>query len=261
MEEDHVSQACRDCTPFTLHLHQTNVIGCEANRGTKGPVWVVSFFLFILHFIICTLTNFIFLKFTGDLNFIICIYLYGPQTIPFITEWCPLQNWQLWSRVLALNKMHHPFGGLFLRVQGGLSIHDALSLGWLDCLWLGCCRRYYFSLFLELSDISMPLVRAVVAKVSSAVSFFLVSLIGRSLGLIYTGIRQALRWKWQTFEPFFFLIFFPHSLAKDNMKWQLRNILEVLSFAFSFEITKKKAYHLRDVCQDFGAHNHSSLIY
>eukprot|EP00268_Persea_americana_P051022 TRINITY_DN5606_c0_g1_i2.p1 TRINITY_DN5606_c0_g1~~TRINITY_DN5606_c0_g1_i2.p1 ORF type:complete len:518 (-),score=92.99 TRINITY_DN5606_c0_g1_i2:490-2043(-) len=54
--------------------------------------------------------------------------------------------------------------------------------------------RYYFSLFLEFSDITMPLVRAVVAKVSSAVSFFLVCLIGRSLGLIYTGIRQALGW-------------------------------------------------------------------
>ncbi|CAL9023267.1 unnamed protein product [Prunus brigantina] len=55
--------------------------------------------------------------------------------------------------------------------------------------------RYYFSLFLELSDISMPLIRAVIDKVSKALSFFLVSLIGRSLGLIYTGIRQSLRWK------------------------------------------------------------------
>ncbi|KAK8711701.1 hypothetical protein V6N13_146972 [Hibiscus sabdariffa] len=55
--------------------------------------------------------------------------------------------------------------------------------------------RYYFSLFLELSDISLPMVRAVIDKVSNAVSFFLVCLIGRSLGLIYTGIRQSLRWK------------------------------------------------------------------
>ncbi|KAK7338905.1 hypothetical protein VNO77_19539 [Canavalia gladiata] len=55
--------------------------------------------------------------------------------------------------------------------------------------------RYYYSLFLELSDITMPLVRAVIDKVSDAISFFLVSLIGRSLGLIYTGIRQSLRWK------------------------------------------------------------------
>ncbi|RVW64264.1 hypothetical protein CK203_052256 [Vitis vinifera] len=56
------------------------------------------------------------------------------------------------------------------------------------------CKRYYFSLFLELSDITMPLIRAIFTKVSDAVSFFLVCLIGRSLGLIYTGIRQSLRW-------------------------------------------------------------------
>jgi hypothetical protein len=55
--------------------------------------------------------------------------------------------------------------------------------------------RYYFSLFLELADITMPVIRTIFAKVSDAVSFFLVCLIGRSLGLIYTGIRQSLRWK------------------------------------------------------------------
>lgn len=55
--------------------------------------------------------------------------------------------------------------------------------------------RYYYSLFLEMADIAMPLVRTVISKVSDAISFFLVSLIGRSLGLIYTGIRQSLRWK------------------------------------------------------------------
>ncbi|XP_051120857.1 uncharacterized protein LOC127244393 [Andrographis paniculata] len=55
--------------------------------------------------------------------------------------------------------------------------------------------RYYFSLFLELADIAMPVVRTVVGKVSDAISFFLVSLIGRSLGLIYSGIRSALRLK------------------------------------------------------------------
>ncbi|RYR39883.1 hypothetical protein Ahy_A09g045522 isoform D [Arachis hypogaea] len=41
--------------------------------------------------------------------------------------------------------------------------------------------RYYFSLFLELSDISMPLIRAVIDKMSSAISFFLVTLIGREV--------------------------------------------------------------------------------
>lgn len=55
--------------------------------------------------------------------------------------------------------------------------------------------RYYFSLFLELSDISMPMIQVFFNKVSNAITFFLVSLIGRSLGLIYTGIRQSLRWK------------------------------------------------------------------
>ncbi|CAL5192025.1 unnamed protein product [Lathyrus oleraceus] len=55
--------------------------------------------------------------------------------------------------------------------------------------------RYYFSLLLELSDITMPIVRKVINKASEAISFFLVSLIGRSVGLIYTGIRQSLKWK------------------------------------------------------------------
>lgn len=55
--------------------------------------------------------------------------------------------------------------------------------------------RYYFSLLLEFGDIALPVIRAFIAKVSEAISFFLVCLIGRSLGLIYTGIRQSLRWK------------------------------------------------------------------
>ncbi|XP_068663016.1 uncharacterized protein [Aristolochia californica] len=55
--------------------------------------------------------------------------------------------------------------------------------------------RFYFSLFLEFFDIAMPFVRAVTSKVCDAVSFFLVCLIGRSIGLIYSGIRQAVGWK------------------------------------------------------------------
>ncbi|KAH7576333.1 hypothetical protein JRO89_XS01G0037900 [Xanthoceras sorbifolium] len=62
-------------------------------------------------------------------------------------------------------------------------------------MWRCALRRYYISLFLELSDISMPFIRAVFDKISDAISFFFVCLIGRSLGLIYTGIRQSLRWK------------------------------------------------------------------
>ncbi|XP_052143305.1 uncharacterized protein LOC127762839 isoform X1 [Oryza glaberrima] len=55
--------------------------------------------------------------------------------------------------------------------------------------------RYYFSLLLEMSDIAMPFIRAVVTKVSAAVSYFWVSMIGRSLGLIFSGIRQSLGWR------------------------------------------------------------------
>ncbi|KAF5746333.1 hypothetical protein HS088_TW06G00504 [Tripterygium wilfordii] len=55
--------------------------------------------------------------------------------------------------------------------------------------------KYYLSLYLELADISLPLIKVVIGKISDAISFFLVCLIGRSLGLIYTGIRQSLRWK------------------------------------------------------------------
>ncbi|GKA34693.1 ycf55-like protein, partial [Tanacetum coccineum] len=53
--------------------------------------------------------------------------------------------------------------------------------------------RYYFSLYLEMADITMPFVRTLVAKISDAVSFFLVCLIGRSLGLIYTGVLPSLQ--------------------------------------------------------------------
>ncbi|XP_057534562.1 uncharacterized protein LOC130812930 [Amaranthus tricolor] len=55
--------------------------------------------------------------------------------------------------------------------------------------------KYYFSLIIELSDIAVPMVKAIVSQVRTAISFFLVSLIGRSVGLVYTGIRQSLRWK------------------------------------------------------------------
>lgn len=55
--------------------------------------------------------------------------------------------------------------------------------------------RYYYSLVLELSDIAMPFARVVVARVSAAVSYFWVSMIGRSLGLIFSGIRQSLGWR------------------------------------------------------------------
>eukprot|EP01018_Ginkgo_biloba_P026943 Gb_32290 [translate_table: standard] len=55
--------------------------------------------------------------------------------------------------------------------------------------------RYYYSLYLEFSDIMGPLVRALLSRVGKGISFLLVSLIGRSLGLIYQGIRQSISWK------------------------------------------------------------------
>ncbi|KAB2602105.1 hypothetical protein D8674_003110 [Pyrus ussuriensis x Pyrus communis] len=81
-------------------------------------------------------------------------------------------------------------------------------------------RRYYFSLFLELFDISMPLMRSVVDNVSKGLSFFLKCLIGRSLGLVYTGIRQSLRWKSYTSIPFHcslqFALFDREELVRRN---------------------------------------------
>ncbi|XP_042402126.1 uncharacterized protein LOC121992059 isoform X1 [Zingiber officinale] len=55
--------------------------------------------------------------------------------------------------------------------------------------------RYCFSLYLEFCDISMPFFRAAFNKVSKAVSFLLVCMIGRSVGLIFSGIRQSLGWR------------------------------------------------------------------
>ncbi|KAJ3675821.1 hypothetical protein LUZ60_004863 [Juncus effusus] len=55
--------------------------------------------------------------------------------------------------------------------------------------------RYYFSLFLELSDISTPFLSGGLKNVSNAISYFLTYIIGRSLGLIFSGIKQALGWR------------------------------------------------------------------
>ncbi|KAL5730916.1 hypothetical protein ACHQM5_003698 [Ranunculus cassubicifolius] len=96
-----------------------------------------------------------------------------------------------WWKKLVVNKAASTVSSLQHMVISPLSLSvkrtkelRALS-GW----------RYYFSLFLEFSDITMPLVKVLFAKVSSAISFLLVCLIGRSLGLIYSGIRQSLGWR------------------------------------------------------------------
>lgn len=84
-------------------------------------------------------------------------------------------------------------GSIFLASSLDAAIRINLLTFHLNCTLYFCCRRYYFSVFLELADITMPIVKTVVAKVSDAISFFLVSLIGRSLGLIYSGIKNSLR--------------------------------------------------------------------
>ena len=48
------------------------------------------------------------------------------------------------------------------------------------------------SLSLELGDFAVPLLHSVFARVSAAVSWLLVTLIGRSLGLVFRGVRESL---------------------------------------------------------------------
>lgn len=52
--------------------------------------------------------------------------------------------------------------------------------------------RYVVSLALELTDVLTPLLRLFVSRLSDAVSWLLVTLIGRSLGLVYRGVLQSL---------------------------------------------------------------------
>lgn len=54
--------------------------------------------------------------------------------------------------------------------------------------WFWCsCRRYYFSLFLEFSDITMPFARGIFTKIRVAVFFFLVCMIGSHSGRFLPG--------------------------------------------------------------------------
>ncbi|KAL0028198.1 hypothetical protein WJX79_001068 [Trebouxia sp. C0005] len=59
----------------------------------------------------------------------------------------------------------------------------------LECLkgW-----KYIVSLLLEAGDIALPIFRNCMARVSAAISWLLVKLIGRALGLIYRGVKQSL---------------------------------------------------------------------
>lgn len=52
--------------------------------------------------------------------------------------------------------------------------------------------KYIVSLLLEAGDIALPIFKNCMARVSAAISWLLVTLIGRALGLIYRGVKQSL---------------------------------------------------------------------
>lgn len=52
--------------------------------------------------------------------------------------------------------------------------------------------RYVHSLALEAMDVAAPLLQRLLGRLGDAVSWLLVRLIGRSLGLIYRGVRESL---------------------------------------------------------------------
>ncbi|GBG81271.1 hypothetical protein CBR_g31943 [Chara braunii] len=53
--------------------------------------------------------------------------------------------------------------------------------------------RLGYSIYLEFADVTVPIISAVILKIGNVISYLLVTLIGRSLGLIYRGVRQSLR--------------------------------------------------------------------
>ena len=52
--------------------------------------------------------------------------------------------------------------------------------------------KYTVSFLLEAGDIVLPILRSCMARVSAAISWLLVKLIGRALGLVYRGVKQSL---------------------------------------------------------------------
>ncbi|CAI9774417.1 unnamed protein product [Fraxinus pennsylvanica] len=112
------------------------------------------------------------------------------QIQPIEESWSKDENVNWW-KMICLRR----FGSVSSSLRFAVISHISLPVKRTMELRYLTGWRYYFSLFLELTDITMPFIRTVIAKVSDAISFFLVCLIGRSLGLIYSGIRQSLRWK------------------------------------------------------------------
>lgn len=52
--------------------------------------------------------------------------------------------------------------------------------------------RSLVCLLLELADVAAPILGSVFARLSTAMSWLLVILIGRSLGLVFRGVRESL---------------------------------------------------------------------
>ena len=52
--------------------------------------------------------------------------------------------------------------------------------------------KYAVSLLLEAADVALPIFKSCMARVSAAISWLLVKLIGRALGLVYRGVKQSL---------------------------------------------------------------------
>ena len=52
--------------------------------------------------------------------------------------------------------------------------------------------KYIVSLLLEAGDIVLPIFGNCMGRISAAISWLLVKLIGRALGLIYRGVKQSL---------------------------------------------------------------------
>jgi hypothetical protein len=52
--------------------------------------------------------------------------------------------------------------------------------------------RQLMSMFLEFSDVVVPVARAALNNVKNFTSWLLVTLIGRSLGLVYRGIKESM---------------------------------------------------------------------
>eukprot|EP00884_Botryococcus_braunii_P000022 jgi/Botrbrau1/1001/Bobra.114_1s0039.1 len=102
-----------------------------------------------------------------------------------------LTNWMegRWGSVAAIYEDRHevwgigPGGQILRRSLPGRRAAELESLqGW----------RYLLSLILEALDVATPLVSAMLARAGAALSWLLVTFIGRSLGLVYRGVRQSL---------------------------------------------------------------------